>query len=259
MIELNRERGLQMPGDLMLGATPEHPTIALRGYESQHRPLVELKQRAVASASRLIVPSNSAGIVARNVASRAFADRSGCGDTPGHASRHNRLMTDEALTEQIVAARESFRWAGRQYGDDACWLDVEKVFEDVIPGHRARTDLPAKADCLAICTWYVTEFADDGRTPAGLPQSKNVTDADLRSMTVSEKRRELDALIAAARELCETPITERNVVAMRKFFSALPEGAEPHIHRHLAPPAEMLASCELFFSDPHRVNKLHSW
>jgi hypothetical protein len=168
-------------------------------------------------------------------------------------------MTDEALVERIVAARESFRWVGRQSGDDACWLDAEKAFEDVIPDYQARTDLPAKADCLKICAWYVAEFAEDDRTLAGLPESKNFSDADLRSMTVSEKRRELDALIAAARALSETPITDRNVDAMRKFFSALPEGDEPYIHRHLAPPAEMLASCELFFSDPDRVNKLHSW
>ncbi len=160
------------------------------------------------------------------------------------------------LVAKIAAVRESFRWVGAQYGDDACWLDVEKLFAEVIPEYRTRTNLPDKAGCLAICAWYVDEFSGADGPP---PPERDLSDADLATMTIAELDRELDKLVNAARTLASLPVTARDRRAMRALFHALPEGPEPHVRRRLAPREEMLASCDMFFSDPDRLSRLHSW
>ncbi|MFE2328964.1 FAD-dependent monooxygenase [Streptomyces sp. NPDC059385] len=55
-----------------LAASPEDHAAAFRRYERRHRTLVEPKQRGVERAAAMLVPSTRTGIVARNVASRAW-------------------------------------------------------------------------------------------------------------------------------------------------------------------------------------------
>ncbi|MET9468715.1 FAD-dependent monooxygenase [Streptomyces sp. NPDC006544] len=56
-----------------LAASPGDHTAAFRRYEARHRLLVDPKQRGVARAAALLVPSTRAGILARDLASRAWS------------------------------------------------------------------------------------------------------------------------------------------------------------------------------------------
>ncbi|MBB5871871.1 2-polyprenyl-6-methoxyphenol hydroxylase-like FAD-dependent oxidoreductase [Allocatelliglobosispora scoriae] len=53
-----------------LAASPHDMPQALRGYESEHRLLVDPKQRNAARASGLIVPATRIGLAARNLGAR---------------------------------------------------------------------------------------------------------------------------------------------------------------------------------------------
>ncbi|MFF3216640.1 FAD-dependent monooxygenase [Streptomyces sp. NPDC002886] len=55
-----------------LAASPGDHTAAFRRYEARHRLLVEPKQRGVGRAAALLVPSTRAGILARDLATRAW-------------------------------------------------------------------------------------------------------------------------------------------------------------------------------------------
>lgn len=55
-----------------LATSPDDHETAFRRYETQHRLLVEPKQRAIGAASALMVPATRTGIVARNVATRTW-------------------------------------------------------------------------------------------------------------------------------------------------------------------------------------------
>lgn len=55
-----------------LAADSDDHRMAFRQYETEHRRLVEPKQRNVATASRLLVPSTRCGIAARNLATRLW-------------------------------------------------------------------------------------------------------------------------------------------------------------------------------------------
>lgn len=55
-----------------LAASPGDHQAAFRDYETRHRIIVEPKQRGVAQASALLVPATSAGIIARNLATRLW-------------------------------------------------------------------------------------------------------------------------------------------------------------------------------------------
>ncbi|MEU4248794.1 FAD-dependent monooxygenase [Amycolatopsis sp. NPDC026612] len=53
-----------------LGRTPGDPAAAFRRYESEHRKLVEPKQRAVSTAAALLIPATRGGLAARNFGTR---------------------------------------------------------------------------------------------------------------------------------------------------------------------------------------------
>ncbi|MFF3619944.1 FAD-dependent monooxygenase [Streptomyces sp. NPDC002467] len=56
-----------------LAASPEDHAAAFRRYERRHRTLVEPKQRGVERAAAMLVPATRTGIVARDLASRAWS------------------------------------------------------------------------------------------------------------------------------------------------------------------------------------------
>jgi 2-polyprenyl-6-methoxyphenol hydroxylase-like FAD-dependent oxidoreductase len=51
-----------------LAASPGDHQSALRRYETEHRKLVDPRQRSIGSAAALIVPATRSGILARNLA-----------------------------------------------------------------------------------------------------------------------------------------------------------------------------------------------
>ncbi|MFJ8017932.1 FAD-dependent monooxygenase [Streptomyces sp. NPDC096339] len=66
-----------------LAASPEDHASAFRRYERRHRGLVEPKQRGVGRAAAMLVPATRGGIVARDLASRAWSAGAALWKRPG--------------------------------------------------------------------------------------------------------------------------------------------------------------------------------
>lgn len=163
-------------------------------------------------------------------------------------------MDLEKWRGEITTWRNIIRWHRDQKGDNRCWLDDWRVYE-VVLGIKP-PNLPAYSTCLILCEQY--HHQRSALTPPNTSQLIiKDWDADLQSF--SEQR-----LIAERAQLLLAVNFHRNFNDGRRLaaddlrlYSVLHDGIL--LDQHLPPWEEFRPSCERFFSDPDRANKLHEW